>query len=73
MQNTIMQKIIEFDEIIAGMESKIKNIQNELIQYKNLTENQSSILSNIMEMLKVREDIVTTTQKGFLANIFKKK
>lgn len=73
MQHIIMQKIVKFDTAIAEMEGTLGNLHNELAQYKNLVENQSRVLLSIMNILKARDEMELTAQKGFLANIFKKK
>lgn len=73
MQHIIMEKIVRFDTVIAEMEGTLGNLHNELAQYKNLVENQSRVLLSIMNILKARDEMELTAQKGFLANIFKKK
>lgn len=72
-QQIIMGKIDRSDRAASEMEGKIGKLQNELIQYMLLVENQSAILSSIMNILKTRDEMETMTQKSFLANIFKKK
>jgi hypothetical protein len=72
-EKIIMKKIDKLEISIVQIEDKVNNIQSNVIQYKNLMDIQNSMLSEIMDILKNRENTDAASQKGFIANIFKKK
>ena len=73
LEQIIIKKVDKFETSFVQLEGEINNIQSQLIQYKNLIDNQNSMLSEIMKIMSNREDTDLTAQKGFIANIFKKK
>lgn len=73
MEDVINQKIYEFEAKYSNLENSIKNIELELKKYGDLMENQKDMMLEIMDILKNREDTGEAVQRGFMANIFKKK
>lgn len=72
-EQIIMKKVDKFETSFVQLENTINNIQYELIQYKNLMDKQNSMLLEIIGIIKNREEADVSAQKGFIANIFKKK
>lgn len=73
MKQIIIQRLDRYEANLAQLENEIKNMGAELNNYKKLIENQNSVLENLIDILNGREDIENTSNKGLLANIFKKK
>lgn len=69
----IIQRLDRYEANLALLENEIKNIGTELKNHIKLIENQSLVLENLINILNNREDIENTSNKGLLANIFKKK
>lgn len=73
IKHIVMQNFYKFEASFALLEDEIKIIQSELINYRNLIENQNLLLNNIANILNSMGNVEASSQKGFLANIFKKK
>lgn len=73
IKQIIIQRLDRYESNLSLLVNEIKNMGTELNNYKKLIENQNSVLESLMEILNCRGDIENTSNKGLLANIFKKK